>query len=181
MNRLRSATAAMLCALTLSACASQGATRVWLVIDSDLSREDADEIEIEVDGRAIGAARETRRVALGPETVLPMTLPITHAGGALGPIQVRVRARGDVDVEQRATFDFVLGRELELDMELAQICAEVRCGGDETCRGGTCAPRRVALIAAGAALRDGLTDAGPCEGFCRDAECLTVAPGLDPR
>ena len=174
MARARTCAAA-LALLTLGACAAPSPTRVWLIVDSDLPRDALDEIEIEVDGRAIGAHRETRRVAFGPETALPMTLPITHAGGAMGPIEVRVRARGGVDVEQRARFEFVLGRELELHMELMQACVDVRCGRDETCRGGTCTGTDLALSRA--ALEGRIADAG-AEAICHAVGRPTIATGL---
>lgn len=141
-----------LAALALALVSCQTATpltQVVLIVDSDLN------VPTEINGLRIFARSPLegdfrlvngRLAAVGPEA-LPRTVALTHRGGPLGLIEVRVEGQldGAIVVAQEAEFAFRPEETLGLRIELRRSCLGITCAGGETCRDSICESRIVGI------------------------------------
>jgi len=127
-------------ALALSGCAA-GLTELVVVVESDLAvPAQLDEVVVEVSGATAGAERATARLDGAGAVPLPVTLGLRPAGGASGPVSVRVAGyrAGTEFVATRVRTRFVEGRRILLRVVLRGACVGVVCEGGATCREGAC-------------------------------------------
>lgn len=125
-----------------ASCSATPLTQLIVVVDSDLDETQLDRVEIVIVDPD-GSTREQRTADLAARTSeLPLTLPLIHRAGPLGPIDVQVAGLFGTRevVERRAIVTMIQGRTLVLEMHLERLCIGVPCDDvvGETCAHGVC-------------------------------------------
>jgi len=116
-------------------------TELAVVVDSELTPEDADAIVIDL--RSPSGATGSLTV---PPGAGPHTLALVPAGEALSPVGVAVRALRDdrVVLTAEVVTAFLEHERRAVPLSLDRDCLEVSCGSpDAVCARGRCVDRRV--------------------------------------
>jgi hypothetical protein len=133
------------CAFALAlACAPTDPTQLVVVVDSDLTSDAFDAVEVSVLG--LEGGEQTARATIA-DGALPRYVVLERRGGALGPIDVEARALLDgtpTGIARKARTSFVRGRTMRLDLFLAAACASQTCDATQTCERGDCVSPDVA-------------------------------------
>ena len=134
--------AAIFAAATLAACKSP--TEIVLVIDTNLTKYDIDQVAISI----TGSMTQTKVVSVAAAPPFPWTLGLEPAGGS-GAVEVSVVAslQGNPVVQQAADTEFVEGEEKMLRVLLLDTCVGIGCPStpsSQTCSAGACASTEVA-------------------------------------
>jgi hypothetical protein len=138
--------------LALAACSGdeKKRTQIVVVVDSDLSISELDEVRVQARASRDGAVpTEPATGELGDgELELPVSVALEPNGDGLGPIEVTVTGhlRGTLVLTQVRELYFATGRSVVLRMHLSRACAGAAapsCDEDQTCEAGECGDRFV--------------------------------------
>jgi len=127
---------ALLGAVVVAGCA-KSSTEVVVNVDTDFSiPDDLDEVEVKV-STAGNMNAFSRKYSLGPGGLsVPFSLALRQEEGRALHFRVWLTgmSRGRVVVERSVGTNFVPGAILDLWLHLRQLCKNVACDGEETCR-----------------------------------------------
>ena len=133
---------AIIAAAMVPACESP--TEIVLVIDTNLTKYDVDQVAISI----TGSMTQTRVVSVAQSPPFPWTLGLLPGSGS-GAVEVSVAGslQGDPVVQQTADTQFVDGQEKMLRILLLDSCVGVSCPSMpsiQTCAAGACESADVA-------------------------------------
>ena len=156
-------------------------TELVVVVDTDyLVPSELSEVTIEVTEPSGMVETATASLATTP---LPVTLGLTHRGGALGPVGIVVRgARGlEVLVTRSLRTSFARGESRVVRLDLVRACASITCGADQSCGPEGCSPIEVPVellppFTGVSRLDASSDDAGPTDGGAFDVPRPDDAP-----
>ncbi len=138
LSKIAVVVAAIIATATVPAC--EGPTEIVLVIDTNLTKYDIDQVAISI----TGSMTQTKVLSLAAEPPFPWTLGLESNGGS-GAVEVSVAAslQGNPVVQQTADTEFVEGEEKMLRILLLDSCVGIICPstppGPLTCIAGVCA------------------------------------------
>lgn len=118
-------------------------TEIILVIDTNLTNYDVDQVSIAI----TGSQTKTIEISVAAAPPFPWALGLEPGGGA-GAVEVSVAAslQGSPVLQKTAQTDFVDGEERMLRMLLLDACVGVSCPGTtspQTCNAGACVSAEV--------------------------------------
>ena len=142
LSKIAVVVAATIAAATVPACKSP--TEIVLVIDTNLTKYDIDQVSITI----AGSMTQTKVVSVAAAPPFPWTLGLEPGAGS-GAVEVSVVASllGNPVVQQMADTEFVEGEKRMLRILLLDACVDISCPttpGPETCIAGACASTDVA-------------------------------------
>src|SRR5450432_133691 len=142
LSKIAVVVAATIAAATVPACKSP--TEIVLVIDTNLTKYDIDQVSITI----AGSMTQTKVVSVAAAPPCPWTRGLEPgAGSGAAEVSVVASLQGNPVVQQMADTEFIEGEKRMLRILLLDSCVDISCPttpGPETCIAGACASTDVA-------------------------------------